>query len=150
MDLGRELRLLLPRAIVWAQDVSSVAFVGGLSLPAELQDLARSVGVAHSGRIRVLLVDALPLPSDPQLREAALTMGLMGPQMAGITLGYAVLIVRGQDTPRLLSHEFRHVAQYEQAGSIAQFLPVYLQQIAQYGYVDAPLEVDARDHEILG
>lgn len=150
MDLSRKLPLLLPRAILWAQDASAVALAGGLPLSPEYQDLAHSVGVTHPERIRVLLVDALPLPSDPQLREAALATGLMGPHMAGITLGYAVLIVRGLDTRRLLSHEFRHVAQYEQAGSIADFLPVYLQQVAQFGYNDAPFEVDARAHEILG
>lgn len=150
MDLQRQLPTLLPRAIVWAQDASTVALAGGLPLSPEYQGLARSVGVTHPERIRILLVDALPLPSDPQLREAALATGLMGPGMAGITLGYAVLIARGLDTPRLLSHEFRHVFQYEQAGSIARFLPVYLQQIAQYGYMDAPYEVDARNHEILG
>lgn len=91
MDLRRDLPALLPRAIIWAQDVSTVVLAGGLSLPPEYQGPARSVGVTHPEHIRILLVDALPLPSDPQLREAALATGLMGPGMAGITLGYAVL-----------------------------------------------------------
>ena len=37
--------------------------------------------------------------------------------------------------------------QYEEAGSIADFLPVYLKQIVEFGYDSAPLEVDARAHE---
>jgi hypothetical protein len=32
-------------------------------------------------------------------------------------------------------------------GSVSAFLLVYLQQIVTYGYQNAPLEVDARDHE---
>ena len=34
------------------------------------------------------------------------------------------------------------------AGSIADFLPVYLRQIVEAGYFNAPLEKDAREHEI--
>ena len=68
--------------------------------------------------------------------------------MIGLTLGYAVLICRGHESrPRLLSHEFRHVYQYEAAGSIAAFLPAYLEQIVAFGYFNAPLEADARTHE---
>ncbi|MES9834713.1 MAG: hypothetical protein ABW139_20975 [Candidatus Thiodiazotropha sp. DIVDIV] len=39
------------------------------------------------------------------------------------------------------------VFQYETLGSIEKFLPVYTQQIVEYGYENAPLEVDARAHE---
>jgi hypothetical protein len=65
--------------------------------------------------------------------------------MIGLTLGYAVLVCRDHEArPRVLSHEFRHVHQYEVAGSIAAFLPGYLQQIVAHGYANAPLEIDAR------
>ena len=47
----------------------------------------------------------------------------------------------------LLSHEFRHVYQYEQAGSIAAFLPGYLQQVVQLGYANTAFERDAEAHE---
>jgi len=40
------------------------------------------------------------------------------------------------------------VYQYEQHGSIAAFLPVYLSQVLEVGYQDAPLERDARAHEL--
>jgi hypothetical protein len=52
--------------------------------------------------------------------------------------------------PQLLSHECRHVYQYEAAGSIAAFLPVYIEQIVEFGYDDAPFEQDARHHELDG
>ena len=69
--------------------------------------------------------------------------------MVGLTLGYGVYVCHGHGSIRLLSHEFRHVYQYEHAGSIAAFLPAYLQQIVTVGYNNAPLEVDARAHERL-
>src|SRR5207244_4851795 len=113
--------------------------------------LARRVGVRQPEHIRVSVVDRLPLPDDAALRNAAIQTGLLGPNMIGLTLGYAVLVCRGHEaTPRLLSHEFRHVHQYEVAGSIAAFLPGYLQQIVTYGYANAPLEIDARTHELHG
>jgi len=68
--------------------------------------------------------------------------------MAGLTLGYSILIVSGHCTVPLLSHECRHVHQYETLGSIEKFLPVYLQQIVDHGYADAPFEIDARTHEL--
>jgi hypothetical protein len=76
-----------------------------------------------------------------------LETGLLGPTMVGLTLGYAVYICHGHETTRLLSHEFRHVYQYEAAGSVASFLPVYLRQIVDYSYDRAPFEVDALAHE---
>lgn len=109
--------------------------------------MARGVGVAQPERIRVALVDALPLPEDPVLRAAALQAGLLGPGMVGLTLGYSVFISKGQETLRLLSHEFRHVHQYEQAGSIPAFLPGYLQQVVHLGYANTAFEKDAGAHE---
>jgi hypothetical protein len=149
MDLQAALPLLLPKAIAWAESEASSAAASGQVLNELAQGVARRVGVSHPQLIRVALVDALPMPQDPELQAAAIQTGLLGPHMAGLTLGYSVLVLRGQDTWRLLSHEFRHVHQYEQAGSIAAFLPVYLQQIAQFGYSNAPLEADARGHEQL-
>jgi len=64
--------------------------------------------------------------------------------MVGLTLGYAAFVCNGHRTnPRLLRHEFRHVCQYETAGSISAFLPIYLGQIVQFGYQDAPFEQNA-------
>ena len=80
---------------------------------------------------------------------AAQASGLLSPNIDGLTLGHGIYIRHGQASNRLLSHEFRHVYQYEQAGSIAAFLSVYLQQILTVGYQLAPLEIDAREHEIL-
>jgi hypothetical protein len=65
-----------------------------------------------------------------------------------MTLGYGIAIVEGQMDLGLLSHECRHVHQMEIAGGLAAFLPVYLQQIADFGYDDASYEIDARTHEI--
>ena len=147
-ELRAALPALVPLAVEWAKRVSAEAAAGGMPLVPEGEDLARSVGVRHPERIRVAVANELPFPDHPALREAAIATGLLGPDMAGLTLGYTVFVRMGYGTPRLMSHEFRHVAQYEAAGSIEAFLPEYLTQIVEVGYEDAPFERDARNHEI--
>ena len=149
MDLRNELPKLLPSAIAWAEDRARKAAAVGTPLTAPEQEIARAVGVAKPERVRVEMVgDSLPMPDDPVLRAAAVQAGLMGPGMVGLTLGYGIFICRGHKTRRLLSHELRHVHQYEQHGLIAGFLPIYLKQVIEVGYSDAPLERDAREHEL--
>jgi hypothetical protein len=59
-----------------------------------------------------------------------------------------ILLVAGEgfepSTFGLRAHELRHVFQCEQAGSIPQFLDVYLPQLLMSEKGMAPLEVDAR------
>ena len=147
MDL-HDLPRLLPRAVAWAEEVAGHVASAGEPLDASGLSDAKTVGVQRPERVRVLMVDHLPLPSDSDLQAAALQTGLLGPTMTGLTLGHSILIRRGQLSRRLLTHECRHVFQYEQAGSIAEFLPSYLQSIVQVGYFDSPFEKDARAHEM--
>jgi hypothetical protein len=147
MNLRAALPLLLPKAVAWAQEEESRAATTGRALTSDEITLAQKVGVVNSELIRVQSCDRLPMPSDPSLQVAAIQTGLLGPGMVGLTLGHTVFVCRGHETRRLLAHEFRHVFQYEQSGSIAEFLPVYLQQIVTVGYRNAPLEIDARAHE---
>ena len=148
MDLRTLLPQLLPHAIAWAEFQAGHVAAVGMPLPEELAPVARRVGVRRPELIRMILVDELPLPEEPLLREAPLETGLLGPGMVGLTLGYSIFVISGHDTVRLISHECRHVYQYETLGSIDRFLPAYLQQIVEFGYASAPFEVDARAYEI--
>ena len=109
--------------------------------------LAHLAGVYRPELVRVCEVAGIALPDDPELREATLAAGLLGPGTIGLTLGHGIYIVQGHRNNRLVSHECRHVYQYEVAGSIAAFLPQYLEQVLSVGYAAAPFEVDAREHE---
>lgn len=149
-NLKTALPALMPEAVQWAEAAADYVAVAGRPLDGSEQEIARQVGVGQPEDIRVLLVDTMPYPRHPLLQTAATATDFLGPQTMGLTLGHSVLVRRGQQSLRLLSHEFRHVYQYEQAGSIAAFLPVYLTQVLDHGYADAPLELDARAHEIAG
>lgn len=147
MDLRAALPCLLPKAIAWAEEEALRVATSGRALTDDEITLAGKVGVAKPDLIRIQSCDRLPVPQDPSLQAAAVQTGLVGPGMVGLTLGYSVFVCRGHETRRLLAHEFRHVFQYEQNGSIAGFFPVYLKQIVTVGYRNAPLEADARAHE---
>ena len=147
MDLAAELPRLLPRVIAWVEEQEALALASGRPLTPIERQLAVAVGVRQPERVRIRLDPELPLPDDPELRAAADATGLLGRGMIGVTFGHAVFIRAGHLTNRLASHELRHVHQYEQAGSIAAFLPRYLREIVAVGYASSPLELDARRHE---
>jgi len=149
-DLAAVLPKLLPQAIEWVESCSLEILSKGKPLTAAGIEVARSVGVLDPERIRVELVESLPLPDDQMLRDVALQTGLLGPDMAGVTFGHGIYACTDHVTNRLLAHECRHVYQYEYAGSISVFLPVYLQGIVEFDYWECPFEVDARKYEFIG
>jgi hypothetical protein len=138
---------LLPKAIAWAEAQSDYVVRHGMALNETLREMAVNAGVRNPHLIRIAEVTQIPLPEDPDLQVAAAAIGMIGPKVVGLTLGYGIYILKGHKSNQLLSHEFRHVQQYEQAGSIRKYLPIYLGQITTFGYQNAPFEVDARAHE---
>ena len=113
--------------------------------PEELAD-AIAVGVVEPEKIRVLPVGEVPNP-------LGWLAGVIGKftrysvfNPAGMTLGAGVFAVRELESDRsLLAHEFVHVAQYERFGGIYGFMRRYIFQCLADGYIEAPLEIEARD-----
>ena len=133
----------------WAQTYAAQSLAQGAALTPKQVAMATQVGVRDPSKVRIRVVDELPAPQDPTLVAAAGRIGLMPQAASGMTLGYAVLLKRGaQNDSRLLSHELRHVAQYEAKGGIGPFLAIHIPQLMQFGYDDSPFERDARAHEI--
>jgi hypothetical protein len=112
--------------------------------PAQRQ-LAAAMGVDEPERIRLLVVERLPIPGGGFVRALSRRLGLPGPDVDGLTLGEAILIRDEALCDELLAHECRHVHQYEDVGSLRIFLDAYLRQVASHGYRAAPFEVDARE-----
>lgn len=145
MNLKMELPALLPKAIAWAEAQQSKIVATGIPLTQDQLAIAQEVGVVRPENIRIKFVNHIPLPDDPVLASAAIQTGLISPDIAGMALYYGIFISNSVIVNRsLLAHEFRHVQQYEKKGSIADFLADYLTQIVTFGYVDSPLEKDAR------
>jgi hypothetical protein len=140
----------MPATLSWAASVNANVITQGKPLSAWQAADAMEVGVMRPDAVRILRVPVLPQPDCPHFCNLATQSGLDLGGSAGMALGYAVLIChRALGDRRVLRHELRHVAQFEQSRDLGRFLDLYLAQIAQHGYRDAPLEVDARRHEGL-
>jgi hypothetical protein len=149
IDLEAQLPVIGPLAIQWALSTVVASEPRAMALIPPHLEIAKRVGVRHPEEVRICVVDRVPMPADPALSQAAAQVGLTGEGLDGLTLGYVVFVRRGHEMNlRLLSHEFRHVAQYESCGGIPNFLSAHLRHLVSFGYEDSPFEVDARAHEI--
>lgn len=148
VDLQRQLPELLQEAILWARQHEQLIAVHGKPLSAQGLELACRTGVRCPELVRLQEVPQIPLPDYPGLRALSQSSGAISGSTAGLTLGHGIYIREGEATARLVSHELRHVFQYELLGGIEMFMSVYLPQVLIHGYRQAPLEQDARDHEV--
>jgi len=140
-------RELLPLALAWMLNVEQATLSQGRELtPVELKD-AQSVGVQQPEKIRILTVDKIEQPEDPQLLQAMTEIGMATEGVAGRAIGYSVEIAEGAESRPLLRHEFRHIYQFEQAGSLANFVEVYVKSLLADGYENSEFERDARSFE---
>lgn len=142
-------REILRIACEWAEKQENEILDTGNSLTSEEITLAMEVGVHEPTKVRILEVDAVPSLDDETLAAVAVEAGLDFSKLKGLTLGHGIYIVRGCRQNWLVSHELRHVQQYEEVGSLPAFLEQYIAELQRYGYRDAPMEIDAKNHEIL-
>jgi hypothetical protein len=148
MDLQVILPSLLPTAVEWAVLQQADILASGRRLSLDEIATARAVGVSQPEKIRIKSVPSIPIPEEALLATVAVQYGLLGPDTAGLTLFYGIFIREGTYSRHLLAHECRHVYQYEQRGTILGFLQVYIPQVLMSGYINSPLEKDARDSAI--
>lgn len=134
-------------AAKWTEQNQELICQFGRKLSVDEQNIARQVGVANPYQVHIYEIPVIKRPEEPELAALCQQYGFLTEDTIGLTLGYGIYIKQGYLTRRLLSHELRHVYQYEQAGSAEAFLSRYIGEIMQFGYLDAPLEIDARAHE---
>ena len=118
---------LLPLAYQWAKTQEEFVLAHGIPLsPQQLAD-ARLAGVRDCERIRVLVVDRIPLPESGELAEAAQRTHIITGETRCVGLGHAILI-RGEawGDRELLVHNLVHIAQCERSGGLEQWVQTYL------------------------
>lgn len=139
------LPLLLPLAARWvARRERRVLALGEPLSPAEFAD-AVALGIARPEQVRVLAVERVPLPAIRLLELVARLAGRTPPQTIGLSARYGVFLLREhRHDRRLLAHELTHTLQYERLGGIRPFLRRYLEECLSVGYLNAPMEREAR------
>ena len=118
---------LAPLAGQWAKAQESYILQQGVPLiPAQTAD-ARRAGVQEPSRVRVLVVDRIPLPETKELADAARQAQIITDASRGVAIGYGIIIRADSWKNReLLLHQLIHVAQCERSGGLDSFVTEYL------------------------
>ena len=136
--------VMLPFGVKWAQAQETRIFAEGIPLTESLLADARTLGVAHSERIRLLKVDVVPMPLNSLLLAVAKISGLHSPTTAGMALRYGIYIQQDYwGSCHIIAHECVHTTQYERLGGFRPFLKLYIQECIEQGYPQSPLEREA-------
>jgi hypothetical protein len=137
----------LPLATQWAEEQEVLILKKGKALTPKQKLDAKAAGVAHPEKIRIKVVRCIQPPKQLLLGLANKFSESLGPDTAGLTLGYGIFIRKDCENYRgnreLYVHEFVHVGQYERYGSIQAFLVDYLRECVEDGYPNGRLERQA-------
>ncbi|MGA2092991.1 MAG: hypothetical protein ABSH16_06240 [Sedimentisphaerales bacterium] len=144
---------LLPFAVAWAEEQEGIILRNGVPLTGLQMADARTLGILHPDKVRLMNVASIPMPEEPSLKAAAKATQLISPLTAGLTLRYGIFIRSDCWGNRgLIAHELVHTSQYERLGGFLPFLQEYLRQCITIGYPAAPMEQEAimRTAELIG
>jgi hypothetical protein len=143
-SLLAQFEILLPLAVAWAAEQEDKILSEGLPLLEPERADAGAIGVKEPERVRLLPVETIPRPSQPQLRAACDSIDFLTPATRGLTLRYGIFVRSDCWRDRsLIIHELVHTAQYERLEGIHAFLERYLFECVTIGYPEAPLEQEA-------
>jgi hypothetical protein len=114
-------------AYQWARRQETVVLQHGSPLtPRQITD-ARQAGVRDPARVRVLVVDRIPLPEDEELADAARRAQIITDASRGVAIGHGIIIrADSWQNRELLLHQLVHVAQCERSGGLESFVGEYL------------------------
>ena len=111
----------------WAKSQEAYILKHGVPLgPDQVLD-ARLAGVEDTDRVRVLVVDRIPLPDDKELADAARGAQIITDSSRAVTIGHGIIIrADSWQNRELFLHQFVHIAQCERSGGLESFVGEYL------------------------
>ena len=118
---------LLPIAYQWAKAQEEFVLARGNPLGPRLAHDAHLVGVRDGARVRVLVVDRIALPENPELAKASKRIGIITEDTRCAGFGHALIIrVDAWNDRELILHNLVHIAQCERCGGLEQWVHQYL------------------------
>jgi hypothetical protein len=137
---------LLPLAYQWAKAQEEFVLAHGTPLSAQHIADARLAGVRDVRRVRVLVVDRIPLPEGDELADAVRRTHIITEDTRCVGVGHAVIIrAEAWGDRELLLHNFVHVAQCERSGGLEQWIRHYLiDRQTSASFTQGSLEEEAR------
>ncbi|WP_442961762.1 hypothetical protein [Pseudoalteromonas sp. SMS1] len=138
--------LLLPQYIAWAHNIEEQGLKIGMSLNEREQQLAAEIGIKHPEKVKIVYVNEVPFPHENfALKTLGEALGFIGEGIVNNAqvFGYTIYVRKGFNLNKpKLAHELVHVLQIERS-SLDQIVTQHFSDLAQYGYSNAPLEVEA-------
>lgn len=127
MPTTEKIKVLSPLAYRWAKSQEEFVFKFGVPLGrSQLRD-AQLAGVLDPARVRVLVVDRIPLPENQELAEAARSAQIITGASRVVTVGHGILVRADSWRDReTLLHGLVHVAQCERSGGLKLFVDKYI------------------------
>ena len=123
----KDFQRLAPLACQWAQGQEAYILEHGAPLAAHQVADARRAGVENIGRVRVLVVDRIPLPDNKELADAARHAQIITDSSQAVAIGHGIVIrADSWQNRELLLHQLVHVAQCERSGGLESFVNEYL------------------------
>jgi hypothetical protein len=118
---------LAPLAYEWAKSQEAYILQHGVPLaPDQMADASRAA-VKDPGRVRVLVVDRIPLPEEKELADAARHAQIITDSSRAVAIGHGIIIrADSWHNRELLLHQLVHVAQCERSGGLESFVNEYL------------------------
>ena len=112
----------------WAKSQETYILQHGVPLTKDQVADARQAGVKNPSRVRVLVVNRIPLPDNGELAEAARRAQIITEASRGVAIGQGIIIRADSWRNReLLLHQLVHVAQCERSGGLEKFANEYLE-----------------------
>ena len=141
--LRTELKLLVPMAIKWYDEVERKYYSQGRILTYTEKIRAKDIGIQNVNRLRIVILNELPMPDTILLRKKAEKYGLGNSYEGARTMGNIIFIKpRYKDNSTIISHELVHIYQQEVLGRKA-FIERYIIEMEIMGYLRSPLELEA-------
>ena len=114
---------LLPFALEWAKTQEKFVLEHGASLNPQLMADARLAGVKDCDRVRILVVDRIPVPELGELAEVARKTRILTEETRCTGFGHAIIVRADAWGDReILLHNLVHIAQCERVGGLEQWV----------------------------
>jgi hypothetical protein len=123
----KDFERLAPLAYQWAKSQEAYILKHGVPLARDQVADARRAGVEDTTRVRVLVVDRIPLPEDKELADAARRAQIITDASKAVAIGHGIIVrADSWQNRELLLHQLVHIAQCERSGGLEPFVSEYL------------------------
>ena len=118
---------LVPVACEWVRAQEQLILSRGFPLDGRYAADADRIGIRDVDRVRILVVDRVPLPDDESLAAAARQTQIITAASRAVALGHGIIIRADAWNDReLMLHQLVHIAQCERSGGLEPFVQEYL------------------------